>query len=62
MVGSEGKGARPGMLRGGRDARGGTEGGRGGKKKQHFSRVMSHGAGSENKRDYLLILLVTTLN
>lgn len=61
MVGSEGKGARPGMLRGGRDARGGTEGGRGGKKK-HFSSVMSHGAGSENKRVYLLILLVTTLN
>lgn len=27
MVGREGKGARPGMLRGGRDARGGTGGG-----------------------------------
>lgn len=35
MVGSEGKGARPGMLRGGRDARGGTEGVEWGKK--HFS-------------------------
>lgn len=27
-AGREGKGARPGMLRGGRDARGGTGGGR----------------------------------
>lgn len=32
MVGSEGKGARPGMLRGGRDARGGTEEPEGGRK------------------------------
>lgn len=28
MVGREGKGGRPGMLRGGRETRGGTEGGR----------------------------------
>lgn len=35
MVGSEGRGARPGMLRGGRDARGGTEGTEG--KNKHFS-------------------------
>lgn len=36
MVGREGKGARPGMLRGGRDAREGTEGGRRGG--GHFSK------------------------
>lgn len=36
MLGSEGKGARPGMLRGGRDTRGGTEEAEG-RKRKHFS-------------------------
>lgn len=46
MAAREGKGARPGMLRGGRDARGGTEGGRGG---CILVSVMSCGAGPGNK-------------